>query len=105
MKGEANGEYPTFKIDFTGQFAKELHQVLEDARQSGIEQRVSSALEIIRQRLRQAPLDFGELVKEYKHLRLLFHVAVVRPLVISFGINVDARFVILKGVRLHTTGS
>ena len=104
MTGEGNGKLPTFKIDFSGQLAKEIKQVLDDARILGIEQAVKSALATIFRRLRRDPLGFGELVKEYKHLQLLEHVGIVKPLIVRFGIHLEARVVVVSKLWLLSPG-
>jgi hypothetical protein len=62
------------------------------------------ALGTIFRRLRRDPLGFGELVKEYKHLKLLDHVGIIKPLIVRFGINLDARIVIISKLRLLSPG-
>ena len=100
MTGDGNGELPVFVIDISGQIAKEIKQILLDAAQTGIESEVRLALKTMVRRLRQDPLGFGELVKEYKQLKILEHVAVVKPLAVRFGIHLDSRLVIISRVRL-----
>ena len=104
MIAEGNGKLPVFKIDYSVQLANEISKILNDARAVGIEQVVRSALATIFRRLRRDPLAFGELVKEYKHLKLLEHVAVVQPIVVRFGIHSDAQFVVISRIRLLPPG-
>src|SRR5438067_13538843 len=104
MTDEGNGKVPTFKVDFSSQVAKEIKQILDNARTLGIEEVVKGALATIFRRLRRDPLGFGELVKEYTHLKLLDHVGIIKPLVVRFGINLDARIVIISKLRLLSPG-
>jgi hypothetical protein len=65
---------------------------------------VKSALATIFRRLRRDPLGFGELVREYKHLKLLDHVGIIKPLVVRFGIHWMARIVVISKLRLLSPG-
>jgi hypothetical protein len=104
VTGEGNGRLPIFKIDASGQVANELKQILDIARSRGIEQDAKLALAVIFRRLRENPLGLGELVRELQQMKLLDHVAVVKPILVRFGISLEKRVVFISSFRLLEPG-
>jgi hypothetical protein len=100
-----NGKLPSFKVALLGPASEETKRILKDAQTAGTKQEIESALETITHRLRRDPLGFGELVREFKSMNLVEHVAVVRPLVVTFGINLQAGVVFISRIRLLSPGN
>ena len=100
MNVEGNGAPISFHLDVSGQVLQELKALAQSALEKGIGLLVKKALQTVIRRLREAPLDFGELVRHRKHLKLLEHVGYVAPLRVWFAIHQELHFVVIRKVEL-----
>jgi hypothetical protein len=100
MTGEDNGKPVTYKLDISGAVARKIKKVIRRAYLRGSGPKVVRAWKIIIDRMRNDPLQFGELIRHHQSLNLLVHVAVVQPVAVYFGIQVENRFVIIQDVIL-----
>src|SRR5438046_923282 len=100
MTGEDNGKPVIYKLDISGAVAQEIKKLIRQAYQRGSGPKVARAWRIIIDRLRNDPLQFGELIRHHPFLNLLVHVAVVQPMAVTFGIHVEKKLVIIQRVIL-----
>src|SRR5437588_7352124 len=100
MTGEDNGKPITYKLDISGPVDQEITKRVRQAYQRGFGPKVVRAWKIIIDRLRNDPLQFGELTRHHPFLNLLVHVAVVQPMAVTFGIQVEKKLVIIQRVIL-----
>jgi hypothetical protein len=98
MTSQGNGKLVRFKISNSGVLAEQLKRLEADAQLAGVMKDVKPALVVIKKRLQEDPLGFGELVGSFKKLDLIVHVAIVRPLLVRFAIHQVARFVVVMKV-------
>jgi hypothetical protein len=99
MTKEGNGKPIAFKIDMSDLVTQEINQLKKEAQVKGIAQEVQKALRVILSRLRTNPLEFGELIRSFGHLKLIVHVAAVPPLFVRFAIHAEAQFVIILKIQ------
>jgi hypothetical protein len=97
MTGE-NGQPSSFKFDMSEAVALEIKSLIKQANLQGLGPQVVRALRIIIGRIRNDPLQFGELFGRHQSLNLLVHVAVVHPLVVYFAIHPEKRFVLIQRI-------
>jgi hypothetical protein len=100
MTGEHNGRPQLYHLDMSGEVASEIEQVIKDATLNEKGPAVLRALKTVYRRLREEPLQFGELFRHHVHLNLLVHVAVVYPVVVHFAVHPEKKFVIIQKVFL-----
>ena len=97
MSGEQNGKPVRYRIDMSGLVAAELNDLKVQA-DAVSDQTIKRALTIIVGRLQADPVNLGELIGEYKVLKLKLHAAVVPPLFVRFAINAEAKIVIIMKI-------
>jgi hypothetical protein len=98
MYSVGNGQH--YQISFFGTLAQELKKLKKRANAAGLGSAYVAALEYAIFRMQHDPWGFGELKALLQHARLHIHVAVIKPLIIEFGIHEDKPIVLIKSVRL-----
>jgi hypothetical protein len=89
-----------YQIDSSVVVARALDKLQKRASQEGRGEEVLAAIRQMRQRLQQDPANFGEPLYRLPALKMQIRSAVVRPLVVHFGVCEDRPLVIIKGVEL-----
>ncbi|MCI0380628.1 MAG: hypothetical protein L0215_23840 [Gemmataceae bacterium] len=87
MKAEGNGQPQRFEVDMSGVVKRQIKQVMKRARKAGKFEPALAALKKVIARLHADPWNLGERFKDFKHLKLVGHVAVVWPLAVHFAIH------------------
>jgi hypothetical protein len=99
MPSSANGDH-SFQLEFSAAIAEALKQLQRRASQEGRGKSFLLALRKIVVRLRSDPNEFGEGLYRLAALRMQIRCAVIRPLVVHFGVCEDRPLVFIKTVRL-----
>lgn len=90
---------PPYEVHFSRAVAERLRRLQRRASRAGRGDLLIHALRTIVHRLRHEPLTFGEPLYRLPALRLQVRCAVVRPLVIDFGVHEDRPVIYVKGVQ------
>jgi hypothetical protein len=99
MLSSANGD-KSFQLEFSAAIAEALRHLQRRASREGRGAGFLSALRKMVVRLRTDPTEFGESLYRLPALRMQIRCAVVRPLVVHFGVCEDRPLVFIKTVSL-----
>ena len=91
---------PRYEVYCSGQVAKTIRDVHQQASQEGRGQAMLDAFRQGIQRLRKNPKNFGEALYRLPVLRMQICTAIVRPIAIDFALCTDRPLVFIKGVTL-----
>lgn len=99
MIAEGNGAQ--FRIAISANLAARIKALGTLAAQAGRTKEFHEALRIVERRLRSAPFDFGERVRDHPNSKLIEHVRMVGPLLVRFAIHTEKPLVFLLSVTWH----
>jgi predicted exporter len=88
-----------YRVVFSEATRRQLLELQQRAVARGRGEQLLSAAKVVVTRLQSDPLEFGELRKELRALRLQERVAVVRPLVVIYAVDAQRRLVYVTAFR------
>jgi hypothetical protein len=100
MSSKGNGQPIPYDVRMSAHVSAVVKDLHGQAVQEGAGQQFLSAFRQIIDRLRNAPLDFGEPLYRLPILHLLIRQAVVLPLVVDFAVHEDRPLVFIRGFKV-----
>jgi hypothetical protein len=96
----SEGGASSFQVHISGVIAQKLREVQHQANLEGQGKAALSAFRAIVGRLRQDPMDFGEMLYYLPALRMQIRHAAIKPIFVDFAVSKDHALVFIKGVEL-----
>jgi len=99
MTAPSNGK-ASYKVVPVGTVKSDLRQFHEELMQQGKGAAFLEILQQLNERLRNDPRGFGETLYRLPALKLLVHQAIIRPLVVTYGVHDELPVVFIHVVKL-----
>jgi len=100
MTSQGNGEPLRYAVEMSHQTRDELKGLHRRAADRGEGPEFVAAARQAIERLRNAPLEFGEPLFRLPVLKLSVRQGVIRPLVVDFAVHEERRLVFIRGFKL-----
>lgn len=102
MSSQGNGQSgaPAYRVVLSRKDKSLLQKRHLEAIKAGTGERFLTAYRKIIERLRQAPLDFGEPLYRLPVLRLLVRQAMISPLVVDYAVHEEQPLVFIRGFKV-----